>query len=296
MEFEVTSCKLCPRECGSNREIEKGFCGGESGISAARAALHFWEEPCISGTRGSGTIFFSGCHLQCRFCQNHPISLSHRGKPITPLRLSEIMLSLQEQGAHNINLVTGSHVLPWILEALDLCKESLHIPVVYNCGGYEKTESIQALRGYADIFLPDFKFFDRETALQYACAPDYPEVAADAIEAMLRLTGKPVFQDGILQRGCIIRHLVLPGHRKESIALLHFLKERFGTKGFLLSLMAQYTPMQHDPDYPELNRQITKMEYNSVMDAAVALGFQGFFQDKASATSDYTPEFDLSGI
>ncbi len=296
MEFEVTNCRLCPRKCGSNRLIGNGFCGGGNGISAARAALHFWEEPCISGTRGSGTIFFSGCHLQCRFCQNYSISLDHRGKSITPQRLSEIMLSLQEQGAHNINLVTGSHVLPWILEGLDLCKGSLHIPVVYNSGGYEKTESIQALRGYADVFLPDFKFFDRETALRYAGAPDYPEVAAKAIAAILDITSEPVFQDGIMQRGCIIRHLVLPGHRKESIALLHFLKEQFGTKSFLLSLMAQYTPMRHDPDFPELNRRITKMEYNSVRDAALELGFEGYFQEKSSASSDYTPSFHFEGI
>ncbi len=296
MEFDVTCCRLCPRACGADRTASYGFCGGTDGITAARAALHFWEEPCISGTSGSGTVFFSGCHLHCRFCQNHSISAVPSGKRITPARLAEIFLSLQEQGAHNINLVTGSHVLPWILEALDLCRTSLRIPIVYNCGGYESVESIRALNGYTDIYLPDFKFFDAETARSYAKAPDYPEIAEAALAEMLGQTGPPLLKDGLMERGCIVRHLVLPGHRKESIALLEHLAKVFGTDAFLLSLMAQYTPMREDPLYPELNRRITKMEYNSVMDAALELGFQGFFQDKASATSDYTPEFDLSGI
>ncbi len=296
MDFEVTRCRLCPRACGADRTASPGLCGGTDGIVAARAALHFWEEPCISGTKGSGTVFFSGCHLHCRFCQNHSISAEPEGKRITPARLAEIFLSLQAQGAHNINLVTGSHVLPWILEALDLCRDSLRIPVVYNCGGYETVESIRALEGYVDIFLPDFKFFDAQTARNFANAPDYPEVAQAALSEMLRKAGTPALRDGIMERGVIVRHLVLPGHRKESIALLTHLAERFGTEAFLLSLMAQYTPMQHDACYPELNRRITKMEYNAVMNAAVSLGFQGFFQDKTSASAEYTPDFDLSGL
>ncbi len=296
MDFQITQCRLCPRECGADRTQETGFCGGGNGIRAARAALHLWEEPCISGTNGSGTVFFSGCHLQCCFCQNEPISTGNDGKNISPERLAEIFLELQEQGAHNINLVTASHLLPWIIEALTIAKPDLQIPVVYNCGGYESVESIAALDGLVDIFLPDFKFFSSETASAYANAPDYPEVAERAIAQMLSQTGKPVIENGLMKRGCIIRHLVLPSHRHESIALLHHLAERFGTDQFLLSLMSQYTPMQEFPVHPELNRRITKMEYNSVMKAAQDLGFSGYFQDKSSAQSSYTPDFDYSGI
>ncbi len=296
MEFDVTNCHLCPRSCECDRSRTAGFCGGIDGIRAARAALHFWEEPCISGTCGSGAVFFSGCHLHCRFCQNFRISAENSGTMISVQRLADIFLELQAQGAHNLNLVTGSHLLPWILEALDLCKPQLHIPVVYNCGGYERLESIEALRGYADIFLPDFKFFDAATAEQYAGAADYPKVAEAAVSAMLAQTGPPLLENGLMKRGCILRHLVLPGHRKESIALLEHLAERFGTEQFLLSLMAQYTPMHTDSLYPELNRRITKMEYNSVKEAALDLGFRGYFQEKSSASPDYTPDFDLSGL
>ncbi len=296
MDFQITQCRLCPRECGADRTKGTGFCGGGNGICAARAALHFWEEPCLSGTGGSGTVFFSGCHLQCCFCQNKAISTGNGGKNITPHRLAEIFLELQEQGAHNINLVTASHLLPWIIDTLTLVKPDLHIPVVFNCGGYESVKSIAALDGLVDIFLPDFKFFSSETACAYANAPDYPEVAEHAIAQMLSQTGKPVIEDGLMKRGCIIRHLVLPSHRHESIALLHHLAERFGRDAFLLSLMSQYTPIQEFPAHPELNRRITKMEYNSVMKAAQELGFSGYFQDKSSAQSSYTPDFDYSGI
>ncbi len=296
MDFQINHCTLCPRRCGTDRQIRQGPCGGGNGIKAARASLHFGEEPCISGTNGSGTVFFSGCHLKCCFCQNEPISISNDGKTTSPKRLAEIFLELQEQNAHNINLVTASHVLPWILEALDIAKPKLHIPIVYNCGGYELPEIITELNGYVDIFLPDFKFFDPETAKKYANAPDYPEIAERAISQMLMLTGSPKFENGIMKRGCIIRHLVLPNHRHESIALLHHLKEAFGTDQFLLSLMSQYTPMHHFEKYPELNRRITKMEYNSVLQTAQDLGFQGFLQDKSSAQSSYTPKFDYSGM
>lgn len=296
MDFQITQCRLCPRKCGADRTKETGFCGGGNGIRAARAALHFWEEPCISGSNGSGTVFFSGCQLQCCFCQNEPISTGNDGKYISPERLAEIFLDLQKQGAHNINLVTASHLLPWIIEALTMAKPDLHIPVVFNCGGYESEKSIAALDGLVDIFLPDFKFFSSETASAYANAPDYPEIAGRAIAQMLSQTGKPVIENGLMKRGCIIRHLVLPSHRHESIALLHHLADCFGTDQFLLSLMSQYTPMQEFPAHPELNRRITKMEYNSVMKATQELGFSGYFQDKSSARSSYTPVFDYSGI
>lgn len=295
MGFDVTHCTLCPRRCGADRTKQPGLCGGRDGIRVARAALHMWEEPCISGTRGSGTVFFSGCPLHCCFCQNAVISAENRGADITPERLCAIFLELQAQGAHNINLVTPGHELPWIAEALRLAKPQLHIPVVCNTGGYELPQTLAMLRGLADIYLPDFKFYDPETAQRYAGAPDYPEAAEAALCEMLRQTGPPVMEDGLLKKGCIVRHLVLPGHRHESIALLRHLAERFGTDSFLLSLMAQYTPMG-EPPYPELRRRITKMEYNSVADAALALGFEGYFQEKSAADSSYTPDFSLQGI
>ncbi|MBQ7003784.1 MAG: radical SAM protein [Oscillospiraceae bacterium] len=292
---DITHCTLCPRQCGANRTLHGGRCG-VSTLRAARAALHHWEEPCISGTNGSGTVFFSGCPLHCRFCQNAVISADVQGRTITVQRLAEIFLELQAQGAHNINLVTGTHFVPWILEALALAGDTLCIPVVWNTGGYESVETLRLLAGRVQIYLPDFKFFSPETAKNYADAPDYPDIAEAALAEMLRQTGPPVIENGIMQRGCIVRHLVLPGHRHESIALLTHLAARFGTSQFLLSLMAQYTPMHEDAQYPQLNRRITKMEYNSVLDCAQKLGFQGFLQDKSSAQSAYTPHFGNEGI
>ncbi len=296
MRFQLLHCELCPRKCGCDRTQHTGICGGGNTLRAARAALHFWEEPCISGRNGSGTVFFSGCPLHCRFCQNGIISAENLGKALSVERLSAIFLELQAQGAHNINLVTGTHYAPWIIEALALAKPNLHIPIVWNSGGYERTETLAMLQGYVDIYLPDFKFFDMETAKNYANAPDYPAVAEAAIAEMLAQTGAPVIEDGILKRGCIVRHLVLPKHRHESIALLRHLAKRFGTSQFLLSLMAQYTPMHEDGVYPELNRRITKMEYNSVLDTAQELGFQGYLQDKSSAQREYTPDFGMEGL
>ena len=257
--------------------------------------LHFWEEPCISGTNGSGAVFFSGCALRCCFCQNEPISNQNFGKEISPERLAEIFLELQEQGAHNINLVTAGHVLPWVIPALERAKPNLKIPVVYNSGGYEFAETLKALEGLIDVYLPDFKFFYAQTAENYAHAPDYPEIAESALQEMLRQTGKPVFQEQLIKKGCIVRHLVMPGHRQESVALLKHLAEIFSSDSFLLSLMSQYTPMQNQ-QYPELNRRITKMEYYSVLKTVQELGFSGYCQEKSSAKSEYTPDFHLQGL
>ena len=206
------------------------------------------------------------------------------------------MLGLQAQGAHCIDLVTAGHFLPWVAEALAGVKDRLTIPVVWNSGGYERPEALAMLDGLVDIWLPDFKFLDPETARRYANAPDYPDVAMTALETMLRMGGAPVIEDGLMKSGTIVRHLVLPGHRHESIALLRTLAARFGTDAFLLSLMAQYTPMRSDPDCPELERRITKMEYRSVADTAAELGFSGFTQDKSSADRGYTPDFSLQGL
>ena len=296
MTFDMTHCTLCPRQCGADRTQHAGMCGGRDSIRAARAALHHWEEPCISGQNGSGAVFFSGCPLHCRFCQNTVISAELDGIDISSERLSAIFLELQEQGAHNINLVTAGHFLPWVIHALETVKPSLHLPVVYNSGGYELISALRTLDGLVDIYLPDFKFFHAETARKYANAPDYPEIALSAITEMCRQTGKPIVENGILQRGCIVRHLVLPGHRHESIALLRHLAEQFGIEAFLLSLMAQYTPMREDAQYPELNRRITKMEYNSVLKVAQELGFDGFLQDKSAADGSYTPDFQMQGL
>ncbi len=296
MLYNPASCTLCPRECGADRTVSPGICGGGNAIRAARAALHFWEEPPISGTQGSGTVFFSGCPLHCRFCQNAVISETPFGKELTPEHLCEIFFSLEAQGAHNINLVTAGHFLPYLLPTLTRAKPRLSIPIVWNSGGYEKAEALQALNGLVDIYLPDFKFFFAETARSYANAPEYPAVAENAITEMLQQVGTPIIKNGIMQRGVILRHLVLPGHRHESIALLRHLAETYGTSAFLLSLMSQYTPMHEDTAFPALNRRVTKMEYQSVAKEAAVLGFEGFTQDKASAESTYTPDFSLQGL
>lgn len=305
IEGQTTSCELCPRRCRIDRRSAAGYCGAGSEVRAARAALHHWEEPCISGVRGSGTVFFSGCTLRCCFCQNHQISQEHFGKTLTIRQLADIFLRLQDQGAHNINLVTATQYLPWILPALDLAKERLSIPVVYNCGGYERTETVKALKDYVDIWLPDLKYYDRELSARYSKAPDYFAVASEAVLQMIEQTGTPVFhscQNGpsstlIMDRGVIIRHMVLPGQRQDSIHLLHWMADALPKGQYYISLMSQYTPYRKNPDYPELNRRITSYEYQKVVDTALELGLeQGFMQEKSSAKEEYTPPFDLEGL
>ena len=225
------NCSLCPRNCHIDRTSSLGFCQSSSQIKAARAALHHWEEPCISGTRGSGAVFFSGCTLRCCFCQNYSISSETYGKEISEQKLAQIFLELQNQGAHNINLVTATQYLPSILNALDRIKDKLNIPVVYNSSGYEKPETIRLLKDYVDIYLPDLKYFSSKLSQKYSKAEDYFKVASNAVRLMIEQTGKPVFDsDGILQKGVIIRHLVLPNCRKDSITLLHWIKETLPDK------------------------------------------------------------------
>ena len=296
--LDMTDCRLCPRNCRVNRKERTGFCGEKDGIRCARAALHHWEEPCISGTRGSGTVFFSGCSLKCCYCQNYQISQEGLGKEISPEKLARIFLDLQEQGAHNINLVTGTHFLPGILTALDLARPKLSIPVVYNCGGYEKPEVIRLLDGYVDIYLPDLKYFDPELSARYSGARDYFAQASQAVSAMISQTGSPVFdEDGIMQKGVIIRHMVLPGSRKDSISILHWIRENLPEEGFLLSLLSQYTPFYKSCEYPQINRRLTTYEYDKVLEEAISLGLtKGFMQEKSSAKEEYTPPFDLEGL
>ena len=287
-------CNQCPRACGLPREEARtGYCGVPWGFRVARAALHPWEEPSISGTRGSGTIFFSGCNLRCVFCQNREISHQHLGQELSPAELEKVMLRLRDDGAHNINLVTPTHYALQLAEVLERVKPQLGSPVVYNCGGYESVDTLRRLEGLVDVYLPDVKYDSNELAARYSATPDYHQVAFAALVEMLRQTGSRVFDGkGLLQRGVILRHLVLPGCRKDSISLLSALKETFGTDAFLLSLMNQYTPeFALQSPYPELHRRVTTFEYGSVLDHAERLGFEGYFQSRSSATAAFTPDF-----
>lgn len=291
-------CKLCPRECGTDRTKEKGFCGAGDKAIVARASLHKWEEPCISYKNGAGTVFFSGCNLHCCFCQNNKISNELFGKEISDEKLSEIFLRLQDMGAENIDLVTPTHFVPNIIKALDMAKNKLTIPVVYNCGGYESVKTIEMLDGYIDIYLPDMKYFSSEISAKYSNAPDYFERASAAALAMIKQTGELKFNDeGGLLKGTIIRHMVLPSHRHDSMEIIRWIAENTSPKNVLVSIMNQYTPFEFISDeYPELKRRVTKMEYNSVVNLAAELGINGFTQQKSSASQEYVPDFDLSGI
>ncbi len=291
----MRSCTLCPRMCRADRTTRHGFCGEGSMVRAAKAYLHKWEEPCISGTNGSGTVFFTGCPLRCCFCQNHEISSAGKGAPITDERLGEIFLELQTQGAHNINLVTGTHFVPNIINALDSCGDRLNIPVAFNCGGYERTETIELLRGYCSVFMPDFKYCSDEAAVKYSSAPGYAEYCIRAIEKMIAIAGSLRFdENGLMQSGVIVRHLVLPGHYRDSLKILDMLSEY--KNDIMLSLMCQYTPCFRAYEHKELSRRVFTYEYEKVRSAAADIGFQGYEQERSSAQAVYTPLFDLSGI
>lgn len=295
----LKNCTLCPRSCKTDRTISTGFCGATDKLKIARASLHHWEEPCISGENGSGTVFFSGCNLRCVYCQNSDISLDGFGKEVSGNRLAEIFCQLQEMGAHNINLVSPTPYIPQIKEAIDLCKDKIKIPFVYNTGGYEKSESINSLKGYIDIYLTDLKYYSRELSKKYSHAENYFEMTLPAIKEMIRQTGAPVYsKNKIMQSGTIIRHLCLPGCRFDSQKLLELLRKNFEPDDFVLSLMSQYTP--NDillKNYPEINRKLTTFEYNFVIDTALSLGFNSaFIQNRSSADKKYTPPFDLSGV
>ena len=297
--IQLKGCRLCPRECGADRLAgQLGYCRADGRLFAARASLHFWEEPCLSGENGSGTVFFSGCSLGCVYCQNREISRGEAGKEITPARLADIFISLQQQGAHNINLVTPTHYLPWILDALDMARQQgLSLPVVYNTGGYEKPETIKLLSGYVDIYLPDMKYFSPELSNRYSSAPDYFEFAAASLAEMVRQTGPPVFDEGgILQRGVIVRHLVLPGHTADSKSIVEYLYRTYGDKIYQ-SLMNQYTPMKAFPEYPELSRRLSPQEYDEVVDYAISIGVEnGFVQEGGTAKESFIPPFDKEGL
>ena len=291
-------CSLCPRLCLADRNITTGYCGVKNTLRVARAALHFWEEPCLSGDEGSGAVFFTGCNLRCVFCQNYEIARAEQGKEITIERLTEIFLELQEQKANNINLVTATHYVPQVVEALKAAKEKgLHIPVVYNCGGYESVETLKLLEGLVDIYLPDFKYLDSERAKRYSRAEDYPETAKKALAEMVRQQPEAVFDDrGIMQKGVIVRHLMLPGGIKDSKAVVNYLYETYGDQIFL-SLMNQYTPLPHVSEYPEIDRKLKKFEYDRRVDYAISLGVEnGFIQEGETAKESFIPAFTNEGV
>lgn len=293
------NCKLCPRECGVNRlEGKVGFCKSGSEVKISRAALHKWEEPCISGINGSGTVFFSNCTLGCVFCQNHVISQEGVGKEVSISRLSDIFLELQDKGANNINLVTATQYIPQIISALDLAKEKgLNIPVVYNTSGYEKIETLKLLHGYVDIYLPDFKYFNDKFSLRYSNAKGYSFFATKAIDEMVSQVGSPIFdENNIMKRGVIVRHLMLPGLLFDSKKIIDYLYNRYGDKIYI-SIMNQYIPLNNANKYEEINKYLDKRHYDSLINYAIKLGVENaFVQDEGTNIESYIPEFNGEGV
>ena len=286
-------CNLCPRKCNACRTEHQGngFCGAGTLPVVARVAPHFGEEPCISGTKGSGTVFFSGCTLKCVYCQNYEISDGHKGRAVTPKELANCYKRLEQQGVHNINLVTADHYVNAVAESLDIYKPS--VPVVYNCSGYTSPKTLSILDGLVDIYLPDFKYSDDALAIKYSSAPNYVNTATAAIKEMIFQVGTPVIdEDGMLKKGVIVRHLILPSHTKNSLGVLDIIKRSYD-KQVLVSLMCQYVPVNKAHDFPKINRTITRREYDKVKSELYALGLDGFTQDLTSASTDFIPDWDF---
>ncbi len=320
MDFEqfrkyYTNCRLCPRKCGVNRlKNETGVCGVTGTLKLARAALHFWEEPCISGTKGSGAVFFSGCALHCVFCQNEPIAQGLAGKEIPLGRLLEIFLELQEKGANNINLVTPGQYVPHIIRAVEGARaQGLFLPVIYNTSSYECVDTLKALEGIVDVYLPDFKYMDEKAAAKYSHAPDYPKVAEAAIAEMVRQQPEACFypegtkpgetlpvkeaEDGyLIGKGVIVRQLLLPGMLSDARRIVRMLYETYGDSVFI-SMMSQYTPMKQVNAYPELKKRVTEREYERYVDYAIRIGVEhGFIQEGDVAEESFIPEFHGEGV
>ena len=286
-------CNLCPRKCNACRTEHQGngFCGSGTLPVVARVAPHFGEEPCISGTKGSGTVFFSGCTLKCVYCQNYEISDGHKGRAVTPKELADCYKRLEQQGVHNINLVTADHYVNAVAESLDIYKPS--VPVVYNCSGYTSPKTLSILDGLVDIYLPDFKYSDDALAIKYSSAPNYVNTATAAIKEMIFQVGTPVIdEDGMMKKGVIVRHLILPSHTKNSLGVLDIIKRSYD-KQVLVSLMCQYVPVNKAHDFPKINRTITRREYEKVKSELYALGLDGFTQDLTSASTDFIPDWDF---
>lgn len=307
-------CRLCPRNCGADRDAgETGYCGMGSRLTAARAALHMWEEPVISGRNGSGAIFFSGCPLRCVFCQNHDIAAGKRGKEITVERLVEIFFELKEKGANNINLVTPTHYIPQLREAITRAKKAgFPLPFIYNTGGYEKPESLKLLEGLIDVYLPDLKYMSPVISRKYSNAGDYFSAASEAIREMFRQTGAPAFYregnlsenveyDGeeeniLIRKGVLIRHLILPGEIQDSKNIIKYIYDTYGNHVFI-SIMNQYTPLANVNAFPELSRKVTEQEYDEVVNYAIDIGVEnGFIQEGDTAKESFIPEFDNEGV
>jgi putative pyruvate formate lyase activating enzyme len=294
----LNKCNLCPRNCNVDRTNNIiGFCGEKDTVRVARASLHMWEEPCISGSNGSGTVFFTGCNLKCVFCQNRTIALggNAKAKELTQEQLSKLFLLLQSKNANNINLVTPSHFVPQIAEALRLAKSAgLTIPIVYNTSSYELPETLGLLKGLVDIYLPDLKYYDSDMAVRYSHAPDYFNHASKAIEEMFRQVGTPIFDDhtGLMKKGVIIRHMIMPGHTLDSKRLIRYIYEKYGDKVYI-SIMNQYTPPTDLEGYDEIKRKVTKREYEKVVDYALSLGIENaFIQEGDTASESFIPDFD----
>ncbi len=291
-------CTMCPRNCNIDRNEKEGYCHTTYQLLVSRSSLHMWEEPCISGNRGSGTVFFAGCPLGCIYCQNYNISAADVAKEITVDRLTDIFLELQEKGAHNINLVTPTHYSIHIKEALIIAKnKGLKLPIVYNCSGYEKVNTLKELEGLIDIYLTDFKYVSSDTAYNYSKARDYFEVASKALEEMHRQQPKPVFdEDGMMKCGIIARHLLLPGHVAETKKVIKYLYKTYGDDIYI-SIMNQFTPVRKIDKYPNLNRSVTEREYNKVIDYAIELGVENaFIQEGETCKESFIPEFNLEGV
>jgi len=291
----MEGCNLCPRRCGVDRSSHTGVCGVRVEPVVARASVHMWEEPVISGTRGSGTVFFSGCPLKCVYCQNRKISAGCFGKPVTAERLRQIFFRLIDQGVHNINLVTPSHFTPVIVKALE---GGLPVPVVWNTGGYDLPETLRRVEGLVQIYMPDFKYADAALAGKYSGAPDYPEAAKKAILEMFRQTGPyEIGKDGLMKRGVLIRHLILPGNPENTRQAIDWVAETFSPGDVLFSLMSQYTPVNAPHPYPELDRRLMEEEHDAAIRYLEEAGIEdGFFQDLGSVSESFIPDFDLSGI
>lgn len=309
--MDLSDCTLCPRSCRVNRLAGRiGYCNVTADLFAARAALYYHEEPVISGSRGSGAVFFAGCNMGCVFCQNYAIAKAMTGTQLSSGRLTEIFLSLQEQGAHNINLITAEHFLPQVIRSLrDAKDQGLTLPVVYNTGTYERVEAIQALEGLVDVWLPDFKYISPRLSLAYSHTPDYFQYASKALQEMVRQCPEPLFSDGshtldapddaddpLMVRGVLVRHLVLPGSTQDSMDILKYLHDTYGDQIFI-SIMNQYTPMPQVKDDPDLGRRLSSEEYEKVVDYAISLGItNGFIQEEGTASRRYIPAFDGTGI
>ena len=292
MQMTYKSCNICPRGCGVDRGSTFGLCRSGAKPTVSRVSRHMYEEPAICGKRGAGTVFFSGCNLGCVFCQNSAISRKSTGKEFDTDELAELFLTVAESGVSSLDLVTPTHFTPTVAAALALVKDRLTIPVVWNSGGYESVESLKMLRGLVDIYLPDFKYYSPELAAKYSHAADYRERAEEALLFMYDMLGSPKFDEsGMMQKGIIVRHLVLPGCRSDSIACLRRLAELIPVSDIKLSLMSQYTPDFYTGDDKNLRRRLTTFEYESVLSEALRLGFDGYMQSPSSASASYTPDF-----